>query len=375
MRRKALPLAPFVKRMGAKPPPDAFSMAAPAAKALAEMLGNEEVGDCTIAAVLHQEGAQTAIRPGGKLRIPTRQEALSQYVQFCGPGDQGCYIPEVLDAQRDVGVKLGGVLVKSDGYVSCTLGDQLLAKVACFLFGGLHLGLNLPRQWYVNASPGFVWDVTNSDVIGGHSVAVVGYGPTGLEISTWGVVGTMTWNAFSNRAWVEEVYATLSPDWYSDAGLDAHGIDVKALRDALNIVKGGGTPDIPDGPTPPEPPQPPQPPQPWDWEFDRTWQVLGHALRFHIGLAWQSAAQARASVDWWVLAGDVTRIAFAVYRKDWPALAAGVEQLLRDLGITATAEQLHGIARALKTAADTLPLVGPNVPTAQDRLDKLLEQE
>lgn len=330
--RKVVPLAPFLKRMGATPPPDEVDYVTKASKTLDTMLGNDQYGDCTIAAVLHQEGAQTAQQPGGAERVPTDKEAYQQYVRVCGPGDQGCYIPEVLQYQRDKGVQCGGKIVKSDGFVSCTLGDQLLAKVATYLFGGLHLGINLPRQWYMNGDDDFVWDVTNTDIVGGHSVAVVGYDKTGLRISTWGNVGIMTWKAFSDSRWVEEVYATLSPDWYSAQGLDAHGVNVTDLKKALDVVKGGGTPDIPPTPTP-VPPVPPIPPTPGGGSLTATGTLdfFGQKLPMELVGAVSDGKEISAGSILDIIA-DFSMIRDALKNRDMLALARAVQKLMSDLG-------------------------------------------
>lgn len=344
MRRKALPLSPFLKRMGAKPPPDAVDYQARAAASLKTMLGNDQYGDCTVAAVGHQIGVMTAHEPGGKERIPTDREIIAQYGTICGPGDNGCFIPEVLDWWRDRGISVGGSTVKSDGYVSLTLGDQLLAKVAIYLFGGLHLGINLPREWYANAQPGFRWDVTNSDIVGGHSIAVAGYNREGLIISTWGSVGLMTWAAYQDRRWVEESYAVLSPDWYNDEGLDVHGVNVQALRDAIKTVKGGGTPDIPDeGPPVPDVPPTPPGPVPGPHEISHVFELFGYALRVYAGYSFGVNMMGARKVDYFGLVRHLWQFGQALEQRDWTAAFEAAVLVFADLGLNVPSFRLKTI--------------------------------
>jgi hypothetical protein len=362
MKRRALPLRPFLKRMGAKPPPDTLDYTAKGVKTLQQMLGNDQYGDCTIAAVLHQAGVHTAEQPGGVERVPTSQEAVTQYSAICGPGDQGCYVPDVMDAWRDRGLMVGGKAVKSDGYVSLALGDELLAKVALYLFGPLHFGINLPNDWYQNASPGFVWDVTTSRIVGGHSIAIPGYTTAGFKVSTWGAVGSMTFAAFHRPEWVEEIYATLSPDWYNAAGLDEHGVNVQALKDALAAIKAGGTPDIPDDPTPtppvpPTPPTPPAPPTPHELSY--TFTLFGYALRIYAGYEIATAGMMARRVDYWQLTKDVWAFGVALEKSDWAGVTNAAMAILTDLGIALSPSRVESLVRGLQARHETEPLVAP----------------
>jgi hypothetical protein len=367
MRAKLLPLAPFVKRMGAQPPPDVVDYTAKGKSTLAQMLGNDQYGDCTIAAVLHQGGVMTAEQPGGKERVPTTQEAVGQYPQICGPGDQGCYIPDVMNWWRDRGLSVGGQTVKSDGYVSLTLGDQLLAKVALYLFGPLHFGINLPNDWYVNASPGFVWDKTTSRIVGGHSIAIPGYDTNGFKASTWGTVGSMTFGAFADPQWVEEIYAVLSPDWYDKGGLDEHGVNVQALKDALAAIAAGGTPDIPPEPTPPGPFDPPGPnPNPNAHEWSHTFTAFGKALRIYAGYELSDAQMQHARSFNWGLLPDIWALVKAVEAKDLTQIASAAAKILADLGIVLPWSKVEAFSRGVLAYHDTQPLAEPYPPKKVD---------
>src|SRR6202023_1333730 len=60
------------------------------------------------------------------------------------------------------------------------------------------IGFEMPDAWVnpMPSGPGFVWDVAGSpDPNNGHAVAIVGYNSQGVQIATWGMIGTVTWAA------------------------------------------------------------------------------------------------------------------------------------------------------------------------------------
>ena len=351
MKKRSVPLGPFLKKYGAKPPPAEVDYGAKAQAALAEMLGNDQAGDCVIAAELHGIGVWTANEPGGRARVPTTREALDQYRRICGPGDNGCYIPAVMDYQRDTGLTAGGTQTKIDGYVSVNPRDQLLMKYALWLFGRCNFGVNWPSGW-MNLGPGFVLRPVVPNIVGGHSITGFGYDSTGVKVSTWGVTGTLSWDALADPRFVDECYVPLGPDWYNDDGLTASGVKVGALRDAMNVVASGGYPDIPD-----EPPAPPPAPVPGEWVFnlERNWHILGYTLHVHLGLKPADMMARAGAVDWWQLATALWRCYQAYSARDWAALATAALDVLRLLGIDVPGERAREIGAGIGKALEGLP--------------------
>lgn len=356
-KRRALPFGPFVKRYGGKPPPAKVSYQDKAARSLSQMLGNDQVGDCVIAAELHGIGVWSANEPGGSEAVATTKEALAQYQAICGPGDNGCYIPEVLDHFRDKGMVAAGKARKIEGWVSMSGRDELLVKTALYLLGKLNLGVNWPRDWMTQAKPGGVLKPTNSPILGGHSIAAVGYDDVGLQVATWGFVCTLSWEALASPRWVDECYGSLGEDWYNEKGETAvgAGVNVEALRKALDVIKGGGTPVIPDDPTPPTPP-----PTPSDATFagagavDFFGQMLALKVAGEVHPAKSGAAQT-ASV--WVILADCAALVSAFRAKDWVAVADAVRKLLADLGVNFGAEDCAKVTQALAHNFETEILV------------------
>lgn len=252
-------ITPFFALEGADTPPTSVDYASKAPKALATMLGNDSVSDCTIAALFHQIGAIRANAPGGSDGAASTAEATAAYSTICGPGDNGCVIADVLKYAQETGVTVAGAKSQLAGFVGIDTTNQQLAQVCFYQFGGGHLGINLPQDWYENAAPGAVWDVSNAPIVGGHSIAVVGYNAQGVQVSTWGVVLTLTWAAFATTALVEEAYALVDSDWFGSDGADEYGIDSAALQAALQQIAAGGMPTFPTNPPAPGPSPSPAP--------------------------------------------------------------------------------------------------------------------
>jgi hypothetical protein len=257
-RPMALGLAHYLDLdLVAKVLPQSVDYAAKAMPSLSRVYLNDQLGDCVIAGKYHAVGVWSGNDTGLAVQ-GTDQEVLSMYHTICGPGDNGCVITDVLDYMRSRGLPLGGKAHKLDGYVACDWRRQELVKAAIYLFGVLTIGINLPEEWTQND----VWGVTGSRIVGGHDVTCVGYTAQGVQISSWGRIYTITWQAFTATRWLEECYALLGPDWTGDDRLAPSGVNVDALVADLQKIKGGEVPDIDPGPAPPAPPEPPPGPGP-----------------------------------------------------------------------------------------------------------------
>ncbi len=225
------------------PPPPIIDYYSKAAASIAHMYKNDQYGDCVIASVGHVHGVWTANDTGTPV-IATDAEIVSAYHTICGPGDNGCNISDVMDYRKASGIKLGGAIHKIDGYVSIDWSNKLEVQVALYLFGALTLGINLPSAW-ANTNDGGIWDVTNTGIVGGHDVPIVGSDDTkGVTIATWGGKRLITWPALTSRKWIEECYAVLALDWYGSDKLAPCGVDVQGLVAALAALGNGTIPPI-----------------------------------------------------------------------------------------------------------------------------------
>jgi len=151
----------------------------------------------------------------------------------------------------------------------------------------------------------------------------------------------------------------LGKDWYNADGLDAHGLNVKALKEALEAIRAGGTPDIPDDPNPPPPPPPPPPPVPGNGSTLDAKGVLhffDQKLPIELMGIITNPTNSVSAPNWLAVIMDVAAILSALRARDWVAVVAAVEKLLKDIGGTFSADDRHNLAAALMASADTMPL-------------------
>ncbi len=255
---KALRFGSYFRELLASPPPASVDYSPKAMAALSLIDDNDRWGDCVIACMYHAVGVWTGNESGTAV-VGNDAEVLNEYHSICGPGDPGCEITAVLDYLKVHGLPFNGVIHKIEDYVSVDWTNRQEVMAAVYLFGALPIGINLPQAW----TTAKVWDVTNTPIVGGHCVVIVGYNAQGVIIASWGQLFLITWAAFLSRNWVEEAYAPLSPDSYANGGVAFCGVDVTGLRADLATIRAGGVPSV--GPTPPPvpvptPPIPPNPP-------------------------------------------------------------------------------------------------------------------
>jgi hypothetical protein len=184
--------------------------------------------------------------------------------------DQGGTIPEALTLWRSQGV--GGRKIL--GWAEVNLGDRAELLSACWLFGGLYCGFNVPQSAIDQFRAGEPWNVVSDDggIVGGHCVPWVGYNATGPVVVTWGKVQPTTWAFF--KKYFDEVAAVIGADYDKLGNRTIEGFSEQQLEKDLDAIGGnvpvGPSPSPPPPPSPsPTPPPTPTPPQPppgfWSW--------------------------------------------------------------------------------------------------------------
>lgn len=218
-----------------------------AQKSLSAMLGNDVVGDCVIAGIMHAIGIWTA--NGATEEVFTTQQATELYFKLTGGVDSGLMLQTALKYAQQVGIyghKIGP-------YLAIDPHNKAELQAAISNFGCAYLACSLPARWQRDLS---IWDANAGYTIGGHCITGVDYDQLIIDTSTWGQLANMTYAGCSQ--YVDEAYVILSPDWYK-SGKSPTGLDVDGLMKALQEVTGQPIP----GPTPPSPPPaPPSPPTP-----------------------------------------------------------------------------------------------------------------
>lgn len=201
------------------------------------MLLNDQLGDCTIAGMMHLVQCMSA--DTGNEVEPTDAEALAAYEQLAGYNpndpntDQGAYLPDILTGWHSTGVSIGGNLDHVVAYVRVDPTNALHVRQAMDIFGPLYIGIDLP----VTAQDQDVWDIppggtTSGDgqpgSWGGHCVIATAAHDSGgiFDLITWGAVKQCTgrwWDAY-----VDEVWAVVHKDWVGQ-GTTPAGFNLKQL--------------------------------------------------------------------------------------------------------------------------------------------------
>lgn len=191
------------------------------------MLDNDTIGDCTIASCGHAIQLWTSV--AGAPRVMTDAEALQGYEAFgYVPGelqtDQGANLQDVLTRWTGVGYGCGGHDDVLTGFCALNPQNDFDVKAGVAWLGVVSVGIALP----LGVQGADVWDCGPLEPNGaptsgpwapgswgGHAVPIVGYGPRGLLVVTWGKTLWMTWPFW--RAYADEAYGLLSRDFASTA--------------------------------------------------------------------------------------------------------------------------------------------------------------
>ena len=201
------------------------------------MMGNDTVGDCTCACIGHMIMEWTS-RTYGTVTPTTEQvltaySAVTGYDPNTGANDNGAAITDVLAYCQSTGLAGHKILAWAEIDVS----NLTNVKQAIAMFGGIDIGFNVPQSAMTQFDAGEPWnDIGDTDIVGGHSVPVMGYGGLGDTCITWGKRQPMNW-AFWSR-YVDEAYAIITQDWLMQAQTSPiFGLDLPALQPQLAALK------------------------------------------------------------------------------------------------------------------------------------------
>lgn len=201
-------------------PPTSVDYAPRAMASLSQVMLNDQLGDCVIAMRGHLTGVATG-NANGTPFVYTDAQALTEYERIGGyvPGDsstdQGCDEVSALNDACQVGFADG---TKALGWLVVDQSNAVEVMTAQWLFGNLCFAVELPDT-YVNPFPsgsGFIWDTGRPDPQNGHAFLGCGYTTEGVQIATWGLIGTMTYGAIADLCAPVAgggLYVVLTPDW------------------------------------------------------------------------------------------------------------------------------------------------------------------
>ena len=173
-------------------------------------VGPAAIGDCTAADQGHRIQVWSA--NAGMLITPTSSqvlsvyEAVSGYNPATGRNDNGAAIEDVLAYMVNTG--LGGYRI--DSYAAIPLHDLNLLRLAIVWFGGVTVGLQLPKSAEDQFDQGKPWTIPVwSPLAGGHDVPIVDYDDEYLYCVTWGARQPMSYEFLVHYG--DEAYIEISP--------------------------------------------------------------------------------------------------------------------------------------------------------------------
>jgi len=189
------------------------------------MDGNDQFGDCTMAAAAH---AVTNYR--GLVRqkfIPATDDVTKQYFDLSGGEDSGLVELDVLKYWYNTG--LFGDKIKA--FVKLAKRSHSDVKQAIVLFGGAYIGFEVQENAISDFEHHKIWEPGPTDG-GGHAVYLIGYNSDGPLVLTWGDIQPASWEWYDQM--VDEAYATLPPEAASPEFTP--GFDFATLQKDLNII-------------------------------------------------------------------------------------------------------------------------------------------
>lgn len=203
------------------------------------MMLNDNLGDCTCAAVGHAIQVWSANVVGFPMQTVTDATVLKLYEDSCGYNpadpntDQGGFEIDVLNFWRKNPQETHRLLA----YADPDPGNVDHIKTSIALFGGVYIGINLPLT--AQQQVGGVWAVTGDPKHdpwampgswGGHAVYVCAYDAEHLTCITWGKQQKMTWDWW--KTYCDEAH-TLLGGWWITHHKTPSGFDHQQLNEDL----------------------------------------------------------------------------------------------------------------------------------------------
>ena len=170
--------------------------------AVENMLGNDKLGNCTACAALKIQ-AILDCAAGREWRMPTLADAEWLYSQTTNPpfdpstgaNDNGAQPQDVLNFWQKHGLyKDGHGKIKTAYVVDGSKKSDVIAALEAN--GVIYAACCLPKAWESITGTGFTWGMDGPpDPEAGHMTYGYGHNETGVFDGTWGMEGTIPWDA------------------------------------------------------------------------------------------------------------------------------------------------------------------------------------
>lgn len=221
------------------------------------MLANDQIGDCAIAMIAHFF-MLCAAETGAKIDV-TDESVVKLYSDVTGyvPGDEstdeGTVVRDLLKYLRETGyTDAAGKVHRIEAFVRVDHTSLEQLQEACWLFGGVLMGFDLPQSADDQFDAGKAWSVVRgSPSLGGHAVPIFDFAParrTGLTGSlldkvlgprtvatgvTWGERQPIEDDFIEAKA--DEAWVILAGDAFKN-GRTIDGFDLASLKADLRAV-------------------------------------------------------------------------------------------------------------------------------------------
>ena len=219
--------------------PDAFGHANLIERKSWGMLGNDDIGDCTIAGAMHAVMLWKRIAKSSATF--STADALDDYRDACGyvigdpRTDQGGDMLSVASYWRQTGMRdtsVGRHMITA--YMNLDAGNLDHLDLACYLFDAVGLGVELPHSAESQFRAGEPWSVVSNDPLeGGHYIPYIQKTGNIRQVVTWGGLQDVT-EAWL-RKYLREVMVYVSPEYLVD-GKSPLGFAMQELLDDLEEI-------------------------------------------------------------------------------------------------------------------------------------------
>lgn len=237
-------LSSLLAGLSLPPPPASVDYTAGMPSNLGAML-NDQLGDCTIAAMFHALQVWSFNATGTMLTAPD-SDVLATYESFCGYNpsnpstDQGGVEQNVLADWVSQGIPTGtGSQVQQlAAFVEVDPRNTEDVQRTIDWCGVCYLGISVPSYLMQSlTAPGSTWGVqhANTSIVGGHAVILAGYNATTAKVISWGNFYEMTW-AFLHK-YCDESYALADADWIAATGKTPAGWTLAQLEQQMSALK------------------------------------------------------------------------------------------------------------------------------------------
>ena len=196
------------------------------------MDGNDQYGDCTMAAAAHLIQSWNAQTGESTPAAPQDQAVIAMYLKLTGGKDTGLVESQVLKQWMSSGLWENKII----GYAPVNVHSLDSLKQAIAYFGGVYVGIQVPSNAQTQFQAGQPWTLDpgwqQQSIEGGHAIPLLGYDDQWLYAITWGAVQKMAWDWWSTYG--DEAWVLLSEE-YQKAG-KVNGVDIAALKADLTRV-------------------------------------------------------------------------------------------------------------------------------------------